>query len=85
MIPHFRKKLNSLHQVLKNPEESQARHLVEQLIRLYQAGILYQKSPSGIAEAYFKHTEETTRLLGTLTDTHVYRSAIRTRLGFLKM
>jgi NhaP-type Na+/H+ or K+/H+ antiporter len=50
-------------------DESHARRVVERLVRLYQSAILYQKSPSWLAEVFFKQNNEPTQLLGTLMDT----------------
>ncbi|MFI4937742.1 MAG: acyl-CoA dehydrogenase family protein [Candidatus Berkiellales bacterium] len=71
IVPNVSKAFDGLYQSLNDIDESQARRLVERLIRLYQAAILYQKAPDWLAEAFFKQQHEATQLLGTLTNTKV--------------
>jgi putative acyl-CoA dehydrogenase len=70
-VPNLNKDLNGIHQTLKKADELEARRLVEQLIRLYQAAILYQKTPSWLADAFYQQNKASTQLLGTLQDTQI--------------
>jgi putative acyl-CoA dehydrogenase len=49
-------------------DESQARRVVEQLFRLYQAAILQNKAPNWVAEAFLMQNRQSTQLLGTLKE-----------------
>ncbi|MBN9288842.1 MAG: hypothetical protein BGO43_08120 [Gammaproteobacteria bacterium 39-13] len=76
-IPQLKSAANSLNKSLKNAEESQARRLVERLMRLYQSAILFQKAPLWLAEAFFRQNQDATHLLGTLEEKYVIDALLK--------
>lgn len=67
----------SFQQEFKQSDENQARRLVERLIRLYQSAILYQRTPSWLADAFCKQNDDSMQLLGTLPDAQVVDALLK--------